>query len=132
MDTRTGCPAVYDPEVGLTAGERFAGFRIIRLLGAGGMGQVYLVDHPRLPRQEALKILSPQLSADSNYRLRFAREADMAGKLWHPNIVEVRDRGETDGQLWISVAYVDGQDAARLLAQKYPAGPSTVVTPGSL
>ena len=86
------------------------------------MGQVYLVEHPRLPRQEALKVLSPQWSADPGYRMRFAREADMAGKLWHPNIVEVRDRGEVDGQLWISMAYVDGQDAARLLAEKYPAG----------
>lgn len=108
--------------MGLTAGERFAGFRVIRPLGAGGMGEVYLVEHPRLPREEALKVLSPQLSADPDYRLRFAREADMAGKLWHPNIVEVRDRGESDGQLWISMAHVDGQDAARLLSRKYPAG----------
>lgn len=108
--------------MGLTAGERFAGFRVIRPLGAGGMGEVYLVEHPRLPREEALKVLSPQLSADPDYRLRFAREADMAGKLWHPNIVEVRDRGECDGQLWISMAHVDGQDAARLLSRKYPAG----------
>ncbi|MFM9107686.1 MAG: serine/threonine-protein kinase [Chloroflexota bacterium] len=108
--------------MGLTAGERFAGFRIIRPLGAGGMGEVYLAQHPRLPREEALKVLSPQLSADPAYRQRFAQEADLAAKLWHPHIVEVRDRGETDGQLWISMAYVDGQDAARLLAQKYPAG----------
>lgn len=117
-------PAGYDPTVGLTTGEHFAGFRIIRPLGAGGMGEVYLVDHPRLPRQEALKVLSPELSADPDYRQRFASEADLAAKLWHPHIVEVRDRGEADGQLWISMAYVDGQDAARLLAQKYPAGMS--------
>ena len=86
------------------------------------MGEVYLAQHPRLPREEALKVLSSQLSADPDYRQRFAQEADLAAKLWHPHIVEVRDRGETDGQLWISMAYVDGQDAARLLAQKYPAG----------
>ena len=123
-------PAGYDPVVGLTAGEQFAGFRIIRPLGAGGMGEVYLVEHPRLPRQEALKVLSPELSADPDYRQRFASEADLAAKLWHPHIVEVRDRGEADGQLWISMAYVDGQDAARLLAQKYPAGmPAEQVIP---
>ena len=116
----------YDPGMGrLTAGEHFAGFRIIRALGAGGMGEVYLVEHPRLPRQEALKVLSAELSADPSFRQRFAREADLAAKLWHPNIVEVRDRGDHDGQLWISMAYVDGQDAARLLAQKYPAGMPT-------
>ena len=123
-------PAGYDPVVGLTAGEQFAGFRIIRPLGAGGMGEVYLVEHPRLPRQEALKVLSPELSADPDYRQRFASEADLAAKLWHPHIVEVRDRGEADGPLWISMAYVDGQDAARLLAQKYPAGmPAEQVIP---
>ena len=121
----------YDPGMGrLTAGEHFAGFRIIRPLGAGGMGEVYLVEHPRLPRQEALKVLSAELSADPSFRQRFAREADLAAKLWHPNIVEVRDRGDNDGQLWISMAYVDGQDAARLLAQKYPAGmPAEQVIP---
>ena len=123
-------PAGYDPTVGLTAGEHFAGFRIIRPLGAGGMGEVYLVAHPRLPRQEALKVLSPELSADPGYRQRFASEADLAARLWHPNIVEVRDRGDADGQLWISMAYVDGHDAARLLAQKYPAGmPAEQVIP---
>ena len=120
----------YDPGVGLTAGERFAGFRIIRPLGAGGMGEVYLVEHPRLPRLEALKVLSAELSLDAEYRQRFAREADLAAKLWHPHIVEVRDRGESGGQLWISMAYVDGQDAGRLLAQKYPAGmPADEVIP---
>ncbi len=108
--------------MGLTAGERFAGYRIIRPLGAGGMGEVYLVEHPRLPRQEALKVLSPELSQDSDYRLRFAREADLAARLWHPHIVEVRDRGEDRGQLWISMAYVDGHDAAQLLAETYPSG----------
>jgi len=116
--------------MGLRAGERFAGFAIIRPLGSGGMGEVYLVEHPRLPRREALKVLSPELSADPSYRQRFTREAALAAKLWHPHIVEVRDRGETDGQLWISMAYVEGHDAAGLLSGKYPAGmPADQVTP---
>jgi serine/threonine-protein kinase len=114
----------------MATGDRFAGFRIIRPLGAGGMGQVFLVEHPRLPRQEALKVLSPELSNDPDYRQRFAREADLAARLWHPHIVEVRDRGETGGQLWISMAYVDGEDAARQLVRKYPAGmPAATVVP---
>lgn len=116
----------YHPLVGLSVGERFAGFTVLRPLGGGGMGEVYLVEHPRLPRQEALKILSPTLSRDADYRERFAREADLAAKLWHPNIVEVRDRGETDGQLWISMAYVAGQDAGQLLTSKYPSGMPTL------
>lgn len=103
-------------------GEVFAGYRIVRLLGTGGMGEVYLVQHPRLPRQEALKILPPQVSADPQFRARFAREADIAATLWHPHIVAVHDRGEDDGQLWITMDYVEGKDAAQLLRDRYPHG----------
>ena len=101
----------------LADGATFAGYTIIRLLGAGGMGEVYLAAHPRLPRQDALKILTPAVSADREYRDRFEREADLAATLWHPHIVGVHDRGEDDGQLWISMDYVDGTDAAELLRE---------------
>jgi serine/threonine protein kinase len=86
------------------------------------MGEVYLAEHPRLPRRDALKVLPADVSADPDYRARFDREADLASKLWHPHIVSVHDRGEYDGQLWISMDFVDGLDAARLLASRYPAG----------
>ncbi|MEI6254478.1 MAG: serine/threonine protein kinase, partial [Mycobacteriaceae bacterium] len=59
----------------LTNGEYFAGFHILRPLGFGGMGEVYLVTHPRLPRQDALKILPAEMSVDSEFRARFNREA---------------------------------------------------------
>ncbi|MGH3551821.1 MAG: serine/threonine-protein kinase PknH/PknJ, partial [Mycobacterium sp.] len=106
----------------LTSGQTFAGYTIIRLLGSGGMGEVYLAQHPRLPRRDALKLLPHDWSADTEYRARFNREADLASTLWHPHIVGVHDRGEEDGQLWISMDFVDGLDAARLLADRYPAG----------
>jgi Protein kinase domain/PknH-like extracellular domain len=106
----------------LASGQTFAGYTIIRLLGSGGMGEVYLAQHPRLPRRDALKLLPPEWSADADYRARFNREADLASTLWHPHIVGVHDRGEEDGQLWISMDFVDGLDAARLLANRYPAG----------
>jgi serine/threonine protein kinase len=106
----------------LSEGQLFAGYRILRQLGSGGMGEVYLAQHPRLPRHDALKLLPPEWSADAEYRARFTREADLASTLWHPNIVGVHDRGEADGQLWISMDFVDGLDAAKLLAQRYPAG----------
>jgi serine/threonine-protein kinase len=106
----------------LRIGETFAGYTILRLLGSGGMGEVYLVQHPRLPRQDALKVLPPDVSADSEYRARFNREADLASTLWHPHIVGVHDRGEYEGQLWISMDFVDGLDAAQLLVDRYPAG----------
>jgi serine/threonine protein kinase, bacterial len=106
----------------LNGGAIFAGFTIVRLLGSGGMGEVYLAQHPRLPRRDALKVLPADVSADPEYRTRFSREADLASTLWHAHIVSVHDRGEYDGQLWISMDFVDGQDAARLLADRFPAG----------
>jgi serine/threonine-protein kinase len=106
----------------LADGATFAGYTVVRLLGAGGMGEVYLAQHPRLPRRDALKVLPASVSADSEYRERFDREADIAATLWHPHIVGVHDRGEFDGQLWISMDYVEGTDAARLLRERYPDG----------
>ena len=106
----------------LAAGQTFAGYAIVRLLGAGGMGEVYLADHPRLPRQDALKVLPADVCADDEYRQRFNREADIAATLWHPHIVGVHDRGDVGGQIWISMDYVDGTDAAELLRERYPNG----------
>jgi serine/threonine protein kinase, bacterial len=103
-------------------GAAFAGYTIERLLGAGGMGEVYLVQHPRLPRREALKILPTNVSADPQYRRRFEREADIAASLWHPHVVAVHDRGEHDGQLWIAMDYIEGTDAAALVRERYPHG----------
>lgn len=106
----------------LAGGSTFAGYRIMRLLGSGGMGEVYLAEHPRLPRRDALKILPADVSADPEYRARFNREADLASTLWHPHIVSVHDRGEDNGELWLSMDFVDGQDASRLLTERFPAG----------
>ncbi len=109
----------------LGAGEQFAGYTIVRQLGSGGMGVVYLAQHPRLPRRDALKVLLPDISQDSTFRQRFIREADSIAALEHPRIVTVYDRGDTDGHLWIATQYVDGTDAARLLRERYPAGAPT-------
>ncbi len=107
---------------GLTEGQVFAGYTIIRRLGSGGMGQVYLARHPRLPRRDALKILPRELTANDEFRQRFNREADLAASLYNEHIVGIHDRGEYDGQLWISMDYVEGTDAAQLLRTKYPSG----------
>lgn len=106
----------------LRNGDTFAGYRVLRLLGSGGMGEVYLVQHPRLPRQEALKVLRPDVSSDPSFRERFTREADLAAGLRHPHIVGIHDRGEYDGQLWITMDYIDGTDLSHLLEQRYPQG----------
>lgn len=106
----------------LGAGEAFAGYTIVRQIGSGGMGEVYLAQHPRLPRQEALKVLNPQISDDETFRQRFIREADSIASLQHPNIVTVHDRGDNDGTLWIATQFVDGTDASRLTRDHYPNG----------
>ncbi|MGV0626095.1 serine/threonine-protein kinase PknH/PknJ [Mycolicibacter minnesotensis] len=94
------------------AGQIVAGYRIQRLLGSGGMGSVYLAANPTLPRRDALKVLSAELSRNPDFRARFTREAEVAAGLDHPNIVSVYNRGQTaDGQLWIAMQFVDGIDA---------------------
>jgi serine/threonine protein kinase len=106
----------------LEVGEVFAGYTIVRVLGAGGMGKVYLASHPRLPRQDALKVVPADLSADPEFRGRFLQEAELAAGLSHPHIVAVHDRGEDEGHFWISMDYVAGTDASQLLRDQYPAG----------
>lgn len=76
------------------------------------MGAVYLVANPELPRNDALKLLSAELSRDPSFRARFDREASVASQLDHPNITSIYRRGATpDGQLWISMQFIDGTDA---------------------
>lgn len=115
--------------VGIGAGTVFAGYRIVRTLGRGGMGTVYLAAHPRLPRQVALKLLNRELSADAEVRGRFEREADVSSRLDHPGIVSVLDRGVEDGLMWISMQYVDGTDASVFRGTPlYPARAVGIVT----
>jgi serine/threonine-protein kinase len=106
----------------LADGQNFAGYIIGRVLGAGGMGEVYLAQHPRLPRRDALKVLGTEVSHDDEYRQRFNQEAEMVATLRHPHIVTIYDRGDFNGQLWIAMEFVDGTDVSRLLTDKYPKG----------
>ncbi len=92
-------------------GDVFAGYTIVRELGVGGMGSVYLARHPRLPRFDAIKLLKAELGTDPTFVRRFEREAELAAQLDHPNIVAVHDCGSYEGQLWISMRYIDGTNA---------------------
>ncbi len=106
----------------LANGTKIAGYQVLRLLGSGGMGEVYLAQHPRLPRQDALKVLRADISADPDFLERFNREADLVSKLWHPHIVGIHDRGKHRGRLWISMDFVDGTDVSHMLQEDYPVG----------
>ncbi|MFI1917742.1 serine/threonine-protein kinase [Nocardia sp. NPDC020380] len=105
----------------LEPGTVFAGYRIERVLGRGSMGTVYLAAHPRLPRHDALKVLSPSHSGDFEFSARFAREAELVATLEHPNVVAVYDRGLERGCLWLAMGFADGIDAGELI-RRYPAG----------
>jgi serine/threonine-protein kinase len=106
----------------MAGGAPFAGYTILRPLGAGGMAEVYLALHPRLPRRDVIKVLAEAVTADPEFRERFNREADLAATLWHPHVVGVHDRGEFNGHLWISMDYVEGTDASRLVKERYQDG----------
>ncbi|MQY19405.1 Serine/threonine-protein kinase PknD [Nocardia sp. RB20] len=99
----------------------FAGYRIVRHLGGGGMADVYLAAHPRLPRFDAVKVLSAEYADDAEFRARFVRESQLVAGLRHPNLVAVRDCGIADGRLWLSMQFIEGYDGSRLIG-KYPDG----------
>ncbi len=89
----------------------------IRRDGRGLPGPTSAAAPPRRPQGATRKPdRGPQ------YRQRFSREADLAAELWHPHIVGIHDRGEFEGQLWLSMDYVEGTDAAELLRRRYPSG----------
>src|SRR5262245_54750246 len=97
---------------GTVLGERY---RIIGLLGRGGMGEVYRADDLKLGQPVALKFLPRRLSDDSARRERFYAEVRLARQVSHPNVCRVYDVGDIDGQHYLSMEYVDGEDLASLL-----------------
>ncbi|MET9487207.1 serine/threonine-protein kinase [Nocardia sp. NPDC006630] len=107
-------------------GVTFAGYRIVGELGSGGMGTVYLGRHPRLPRQDAVKVLSAERSRGERFRADFLREAEIAARVRHSNLVAVHDRGEQDGRLWIAMQYVAGVNLSQLI-RRGPVAPEAAV-----
>jgi serine/threonine-protein kinase len=105
------------------AGGRLGRYRILRRLGAGAMGEVFLAEDPQIGRQLALKTVrveegKPQEVEDRKQRL--LREARAAGKLLHPQIVTLFDAGEDSGLLYLAFEYVDGSDVAARLDRDPP------------
>jgi serine/threonine protein kinase len=92
-----------------------ARYRIIGLLGRGGMGEVYRADDLRLGQQCALKFLPEELRRDPVRLAQFHNEVRTAREVSHPNVCRVYDIGETEGLLYLSMEYVDGEDLATSL-----------------
>jgi serine/threonine protein kinase len=99
-------------------GSVIAGYRIDSLIGRGGMAVVYRAEDMRLGRKVALKLLTPQLADNEQFRQRFIQESRVAASLDHPNIVPIYEAGEADGQLYIAMRYVVGRDLKGLLADQ--------------
>ena len=113
-------------------GTEIAGYRIESLIGRGGMAVVYRAEDMRLGRKVALKLLTPQLADNEQFRQRFIRESRLAASLDHPNIVPIYEAGEADGQLFIAMRYVIGSDLKGVLADEggqLPAGPDAAAVP---
>ena len=83
--------------------------------GRGGMGIVYRATHVPLDREVALKVITPEYSADEEFRRRFRREFRAAASIQHPNVIPIYHAGEDDGLLYVTMRYVEGTDLARLL-----------------
>jgi len=102
-------------------------YRIVALLGYGGMGEVYRANDLKLGQPVALKFLDPVRAADAAARSRFHREVRLARQISHPNVCRVFDLGEVDGQSFLSMEYVDGEDLSVLLRRirRLPADKAT-------
>ncbi|MFH1686122.1 MAG: protein kinase [bacterium] len=93
-------------------------YTIVEKIGAGGMGEVFLADDSQLRREVALKFLPPNLTADSEFRVRFRREAMAAARLSHAHIITVYDVGEHEGRPYIAMEYFPGKSLKALARQR--------------
>ena len=103
-------------------------YRLDRLLGSGGMGEVYKAYDTYRDRYVALKLLPEASSDDQEYLKRFQRESHVAARLREPHVIPIHDFGEIDGQLFIDMRLVDGADIGALLDANGRIAPQRAVT----
>jgi serine/threonine-protein kinase len=98
--------------------QKIGKYRIIELIGRGGMGSVYKAHDPILDRLVALKVVSAETDHTDELRARFFREAQACAKLSHPNVVTIHDLGEADGNLFIVMELLAGDELRQLIARR--------------
>ncbi len=108
-----------DPWLGRVLDGRY---RVVDILGRGGMGVVYKVEHQRMGKIAAMKVLHGDLAGDKEVTARFRREAEAVSRLTHPNTVQVFDFGTAQGQLYLVMEYVRGLDIGTLIDRDGPVG----------
>jgi hypothetical protein len=111
----------------LSDGDEFAGYRVERRLGRGGMGVLYLAVEPGLERRVALKLIAPEAASDEVFARRFAEESRIAASIEHPNVVPIYAAGEEAGVPYIAMRYVAGADLARRLTREGRLSPPAAV-----
>jgi eukaryotic-like serine/threonine-protein kinase len=111
------------------AGQQMGSYKILSLLGSGGMGEVYLARDSRLDRTVALKILPTQVASDQDRMRRFVREARAASALKHPNVTHIYEIGESTGVHFIAMEYVEGKTLAAKISGR-PLEPAEIVEIG--
>jgi serine/threonine protein kinase len=94
------------------------GYEILRELGRGGMGAVYLARHERTGEQVALKVMLPRVALEDRAKEEFLRETENTKALKHPHVVELRDSGCSNGTFFFTVEYCDGGSVDRLMLQR--------------
>src|SRR5579871_2443855 len=116
-----GLPSASSGDVAVP--ERIGPYRVLRVIGKGGMGIVYLAEDTRLGRTVALKAVSPKFTGDDSRRERLRREARAAASLTHPGIATVFALEEFDDHLYLACEFVDGETMREVLARG-PLGPT--------
>ena len=116
-----------DGTPGSREGSKFGPYLLRRLVGRGGMGDVYEAEDTVRERIVALKLMSETLSRDPVFRTRMQREARTAGRLQEPHVVPIHDYGEIDGQLYVDMRLIDGVDVATTLSRYGPLSPARAV-----